>query len=317
MRALPIDVVRALIAIVDCRGFTRAAESLGRTQPTISLQIRRLEELIGAPVFDNTARLNLSPQGRTVLDFGRKLVAAHDDLIEALKRQECGSEAVRLGLPVEFAAFLAPSLLDLAHGRGESFAFEATCDQSEALIEQVRAHQLDMALAMTEGEAAEGSVASWPLVLSWFAAPHLSLRDGAPVRLITPPEGSLFHRIAVEALTRAGRKFEIVCKSGNPDVLRSAVDAGYGVSLAPNALAPKGARPLPEALLAPLPEIALGLYVSDGAGERAGEPLVAHMIDLLQATPAFACAAQPQNSRACGVQAPVPLATMCEMTAQI
>ena len=53
------------------------------------------------------------------------------------------------------------------------------------------------------------------------------------MRLVTPPEGTLFYNIAAGALARAGRKFEIVCTSGNPDVLRSAVDAGYGVSLAP------------------------------------------------------------------------------------
>jgi DNA-binding transcriptional LysR family regulator len=311
MRALPVDVVRALVAIVDCRGFTRAAESLGRTQPTISLQIRRLEELIGAPVFDNTARLSLSPQGRTVLDFGRRLVAAHDELIDALKRQELGDEAVRLGLPSEFAAALAPSLLDLASGRGDSFVFEVTCDQSEALIERVRAHQLDLALAMTR-EAGDGCVASWALSLSWCAAPHLALPPDAPVRLVTPPEGSLFHRIAVEALTRAGRRYEIVCKSGNSDMLRSAVDAGYGVAMTPTALAPKGARLVSQALLAPLPEIHLGLY----GRASAGEPLVAHLIDLLQASPAFENV-QPQNARAFGVQAPTPVVTMCEMTAQM
>jgi DNA-binding transcriptional LysR family regulator len=317
MRALPVDVVRALVAIVDCRGFTRAAESLGRTQPTISLQIRRLEELIGGPVFDNTTRLSLSRQGRTVLDYGRKLVAAHDELVDALKRQERGDEAVRLGMPSEFASVLAPSLVDLASGRGESFTFEVTCDQSEALIERVRAHQLDMALAMTLGEAVEGAVASWTLRLSWCAAPRQAVPPDAPVRLVTPPEGTLFHRIAVEALTRAGRKFEIVCKSANPDVLRSAVDAGYGVTLALTALAPNGARLVSQALLAPLPEVTLALYARDGARADADAPLVAHMIDLLQASPAFASAAQPQNSRACGVQAPTPLATMCEMTAQM
>ena len=291
MRALPVDVVRALVAIVDHRGFTRAAESLGRTQPTISLQIRRLEELIGAPVFDSTTRLSLSPQGRTVLDYGRKLIAAHDELVEALRRQERGPEAVRLGMPEEFAALLAPSLVDLANARGESFAFEVTCDQSEALLEGLRGHRLDLALAMTVGAEAEGALISWRLPLSWCAAPHLALREGAPVRLVTPPEGSLFHRIATEALTQAGRRFEIVCKSGNPDVLRSAVEAACGVALVPHALAPKAAVLLAERQLAPLPEVTLALYGREGADENLREPLVAHVIDLLQASPALASAA--------------------------
>src|SRR3569833_2317809 len=114
MRALPVDVVRALIAIVDNRGFTRAAEQLGRTPPPISLQIRRLEELIGGPAFDNTARLSLTPRGRIVLDQGRKLVAAHDELMAALKRQEGAGPTVRLGMASEFASLLAPRLVDLA-----------------------------------------------------------------------------------------------------------------------------------------------------------------------------------------------------------
>ena len=290
MRALPVDVVRALIAIVDCRGFTRAAEQLGRTQPTISLQIRRLEELIGAPVFDNTARLTLSPRGRIVLEYGRRLVAAHDELAEALKRQENTTPSVRLGLPNEFAAFFAPGLVDLANQRGAAFAFEVTCDQSETLIDRVRAHQLDMALAMTSPEDAHGSVAQWTMGLSWIAAPRMVFDADTIVRLVTPPEGTLFYNIASGALARAGRRFEIVCKSGNPDVLRSAVDAGYGVALAPTSLAPKGARLLPETLLAPLPDVTLGLYARDRSLESAGEPLLSHMIALLQSSPALAAA---------------------------
>src|ERR1700685_2589893 len=106
MRARPVYVRRALIALVDCRAFPRAAEQLGRTQPTISLQIRRLEELIGAPVFENTARLSLTARGRVVLEQGRKLVAAHDELVDALQRQENATPSVRLGMPNEFASFL-------------------------------------------------------------------------------------------------------------------------------------------------------------------------------------------------------------------
>jgi len=254
------------------------------------LQIRRLEELIGAPVFENTGRLTLTPRGRTLLEQGRKFIAAHDELIEALKRHAGAAPSVRLGMPNEFASFLAPSLVDLAHRRGDTFAFEVTCDQSEALLDRVRAHQLDVALAMTSAEDSEGSVARWPMPLTWVAAPLLDLDESAPVRLITPPEGTLFYNIAASALARAGRKFEIVCKSGNPDVLRSAVDAGYGVSLAPRALAPKTARQLPQMLPTPLPEVTLGLFAREGADEPKRGPLISRVIDLLQASPALAAA---------------------------
>jgi len=284
MRALPIDVVRALVAIVDCRGFTRAAERLGRTQPTISLQIKRLEELIGGPAFDNTSRLILSARGRVVVEHGRKLVAAHDELAEALRRAQSAGAAVRLGMPNEFVPMLAPSLVGLASADGQALAFEVTCDQSETLIDRVRARELDVALAMTAREAYD-SVAHWTMPLSWIAAPGAKFDGEGPIRLVTPPEGTLFYNIAADALAAAGRPFEIVCKSGNPEVLRSAVDAGYGVSLAPVSLAPKGARRVPEAALAPLPDVTLGLYAREG--EAADGPLLSRMIELVQGSTAL------------------------------
>jgi DNA-binding transcriptional LysR family regulator len=283
MRALPVDVVRAFLAIVDCRGFTRAAEQLGRTQPTISLQIRRLEELIGAPVFENTARLTLTPRGRTLLEYGRMFVAAHDDLGSELARHDGASPSVRLGMANEFASLFAPALVDLAQRSGESFAFDVTCDQSETLIDRVRARELDIALAMTEGEGAGESVAHWPAPLTWVAAPGFDLSADAPLRLVTSPEGTLFYNIAAAALTLAGRRFEIVCKSANLEVLRSAVEAGYGVSVGLKSLAPKQAEAV--AALTPLPDVTLGLYARDAA-ERSS--LLAHMIDAVSASPALA-----------------------------
>ena len=65
MRGIPIDILRAFVAVVEARGFTRAAEELGRTQPTISLQVKRLEELVEAPLFKKGGRFELSPMGKS------------------------------------------------------------------------------------------------------------------------------------------------------------------------------------------------------------------------------------------------------------
>src|ERR1700691_2160661 len=87
MRAIPIDVLRAFVAVVDSCGFTRAAEDLGRTQPTVSLQVKRLEELIEAPLFEKASRLILTRSGEICLDYGRKILAQHDEMLDFLVRQ--------------------------------------------------------------------------------------------------------------------------------------------------------------------------------------------------------------------------------------
>ena len=74
MRSIPVDVLRAFVSVVEARGFTRAAEQLGRSQPTISLQVKRLEELIEAPLFEKNARFELTAVGSVCFDYGKRLL---------------------------------------------------------------------------------------------------------------------------------------------------------------------------------------------------------------------------------------------------
>jgi DNA-binding transcriptional LysR family regulator len=157
---------------------------------------------------------------------------------------------------------------------------------SETLLERLSANQLDIALAMTTASGARDAVSHWPMPMSWISAPGYRLPTDGPVQLITTPEGSLYHQVAAGALHRAGRKFEIVCKSANFDVLKSAVDSGYGVCAIARALAPASAKVVPSSQISGLPDVALGLFARSGGSSLPSRPLVEHMIDLLSASPA-------------------------------
>ena len=108
MRGIPIDILRAFVAVVEARGFTRAAEELGRTQPTISLQVKRLEELVEAPLFRKGGRFELSAVGEVCFDYGKRLLRLHDDMLDEIVGRNNPSGALRIGMPSEFASILAP-----------------------------------------------------------------------------------------------------------------------------------------------------------------------------------------------------------------
>lgn len=287
MRAIPIDVIRAFVAVVDSRGFTRAAEALGRTQPTVSLQVKRLEELVEASLFEKSSRLTLTPTGEICLNHGRRILARHDEMLESLDRQRRGGQAIRLGMPSEFAPFLVPNLANLAHRDREGLNFEFTCEISETLLERLGANQLDVALALTAEYGARDAVSQWPMAMSWISAPGYRLPADGPVQLITTPEGSLYHQVAAKALHRAGRTFEIVCRSANFEVLKSAVDSGYGVSAIATALKPASAEVVPASQIPGLPDVTLGLFTRRGGSSPPAGPLVDRMIGLLSASPAL------------------------------
>src|SRR5260370_30893393 len=96
MRNIPIDVLRAFVAVVDARGFTRAAEDLGRSQPTISLQVKRLEELVEAPLFDKAAPFELTGVGAVCFDYGRRLLPLHVDMLGETERRRTTAAALRV-----------------------------------------------------------------------------------------------------------------------------------------------------------------------------------------------------------------------------
>ena len=110
MRSIPVDVLRAFVAVVEARGFTRAAEQLGRSQPTISLQVKRLEELIEAPLFEKNARFELTAVGSVCFDYGKRLLRLHDDMLDEASRRMAPDARLRVGMPSDFAARLTPRL---------------------------------------------------------------------------------------------------------------------------------------------------------------------------------------------------------------
>ena len=123
MRGIPIDILRAFVAVVEARGFTRAAEELGRTQPTISLQVKRLEELLEAPLFKKGGRFELSSVGEVCFDYGKRLLRLHDDMLDEVGGRNNPNGALRIGMPSEFASILAPRLDAAARRRRDPTTF--------------------------------------------------------------------------------------------------------------------------------------------------------------------------------------------------
>ena len=169
MTSIPIDVVRAFVAVVEARGFTRAAEALGRSQPTVSLQVKRLEELIEAPLFEKATRFELTAVGSVCFDHGRRLVRLHDEMLEEVARRKAPDSRLRLGLPGELAERLAGRLEALAAEAGGA-ALEVVTGDADSLALAFRENRLDLAFFLA-AEADGDAVARWRAPLGWFAGP--------------------------------------------------------------------------------------------------------------------------------------------------
>lgn len=100
---IPTDLLRTLISVVDFRSHTKAAQFLGMTQPAVSTQIKRLQELLGAEIFDKSAPgIKLTTKGEIVAAHARRILSINDKLVH-LASPKPPVDALRIGVPSEFA----------------------------------------------------------------------------------------------------------------------------------------------------------------------------------------------------------------------
>lgn len=112
---LDMDVLRALVIAMEHGGFARAAERLGRTQSAISLQMKKLEEQVGQPLFRKAGRtVALTDAGDLLLGYARRLVALNDEALSAA-RGEAMDGTSRVGFPQDLAE--SPARSETTHTR--------------------------------------------------------------------------------------------------------------------------------------------------------------------------------------------------------
>ena len=112
-RNLDLTSLRSFVTIADVGGVTRAAGVLNLTQSAVSMQIKRLEDMLGATVLDRSARtVALTPVGEQLLSYARRMVALNDEVYGLLTLPQFEGEVV-LGVPHDIVYPAIPQVLQL------------------------------------------------------------------------------------------------------------------------------------------------------------------------------------------------------------
>jgi DNA-binding transcriptional LysR family regulator len=111
MHLLDIDQLRTFVAISDTGSFTKAADIVHKTQSAVSMQMKRLEERLGRPVFERDGRASrLSEDGERLLDYARRIVRLNSECVASFNEADLTGR-VRLGLPDDYAECYLPEIL--------------------------------------------------------------------------------------------------------------------------------------------------------------------------------------------------------------
>ena len=241
--------LRYFSAVAQAASFTRAAERLGISQPSLSQQIGRLEKKIGAPLFVRLGRtVRLTPYGEALLPRALEILKEISETESSLSNLQGGMRGIlRVGvIPTIMPYLIAPRI----HSFCEEFP-EVEIQLSERvtarLVEDVQAGQLDMAilsLPIRNPDIVCSELFREALFLA-VAESHplakkkiVSLKDLAPERLLLLREGHCFRENVMTACTRAKAEVQSVFETDQLGSIFPLVASGFGITLIPAMAAP-------------------------------------------------------------------------------
>jgi len=242
------------IALADHLHFGRAAAASFVSQPTLSTQIRKLEEELGVALVERAPRnVMLTPAGRDVAVRARRIVADIEEMREAARRsQDPEAGTVTLGLFPTLGPYLLPHVVPAIRKRFPELELLLVEEKSDVLLERLQQGRLDaavLALPVADDQLHVEFLFEEPFVLAVPEAHPLadrgalSMADIAEERLLLLSDGHCMRAQALDVchLSGAGEKAEFQATS--LETLRQMVAANVGVTLLPTlAVKPPVAR---------------------------------------------------------------------------
>jgi DNA-binding transcriptional LysR family regulator len=284
MTNIPTDLLRTLVAVVDQRSFTKAAASLGLTQPAVSAQIKRLQFLLGGDIFDRSVQgISLTPHGETVVRHARRLLSINDQIMHLGRGAPHPELVIRTGTSGAYIASLLPGALAWFRERWPDVRFVVRNEAYEPLLRELHSGTLDVMVGQSLDPPLDAHQ-SWAEEVVWVRGAKTRLDSDRPVPLVSCGEPYTCHRLAVAALKAAGLQWEDVFTGPSIASLANAVAAGLGVMATSRRVAiATGMTIWEDTPLPKLADIYCGVYVREGGARAAYEQLADEIAAALQA----------------------------------
>ncbi len=276
MRNLDLATLRALVAVADAGGVTRAAGFLNLTQSAVSMQLKRLEELLDVQLLDRSGRgIAFTAGGEHLLSYARRMVAMNDEAVLRLTVQEPAG-LLRLGVPHDIVYPAIPQVLKQFNAVFPSIRIVLEASHTRTLKEMFSKGECDIILT-TETTLEAGGMTLAQRPLHWIGAAGGAAWRQRPLsiaygRLCT------FRPHVVAALDKAGIEWEMLLEADNDSAIHATVSADLAVHTAIEGTEPQQfTRIKHDGALPELPAQLINLYQAEG---KLIEPLT-KLVELL------------------------------------
>ncbi|TKT77382.1 LysR substrate-binding domain-containing protein [Aquamicrobium sp. LC103] len=244
--SLDSDLLRTFLAVVETGNVTRAAERVGRTQSAVSMQVRRLEDSIGAPLFERGPRgVALTPRGDQLLPYARRVVGLLEETSAAMRTGPLDGP-VRIGIPEEYGQTILPRALAAFAERHPAVEVTVRSDTSARHLALLESDQIDLAVIYSpDRQTGEEVLCVDPTVWATSIAHRLEERDPLPIAVFT--DCTWCSTLAVNSLKQYGIRHRVAYTSDTLAGLVSVASAGLAVASLSRSTIPSDCRELTQA----------------------------------------------------------------------
>ena len=270
--------LQTFVQVAETGGFARAALVVRRTQPAVSAQIRKIEAVLGGPLFERSSgrrRVALTPLGERFLVHAYELLSLNRSVIARMRAGDVAG-TVRLAATEDHAAYVLPEIVAEFCRRHPGVDVQIETGMTIQMRNQIPSDYDLVVAAQRSGERRGQFLRREPL--RWVGLAQHRVHLETPLPLAIYPAGCLYRRLAEQGLRKAHRSWRVAVCSPSRSTIEAMVLRGMAVTVLPaSTLRPPFAALDGLGGLPPLPAINLALY-----RRKAGEsPVVKALADAI------------------------------------
>lgn len=268
-----MDALRTMVLGLELGSFARAASQLGRSQSAVSMQLKKLEDQAGQPLFRRRGRgLVPTEAGDSLLLYARRIIGLNDEAA-ALVGATAAAASVRIGLPQDFFEDVMPDALAQFSRKRPGVHVEVRAGRNYALEEEINTGRLDVALAFFKPNSANHGILIASLPMLWFGGKGMTrsvVKD--PIPLVVFDHPCLFRQAAFHALEGKKLRWRLSLTTPSLPGVWAALRSGYGISPRTTHRIPPSIRDVGKEFgLPPLPQIELRMLIGSELSPAASD----------------------------------------------
>jgi len=227
---LDSDLLRTFIAIAETGSFSRGAERIFRSQSAASLQIKRLEEVLGQAVFERHARgIVLTASGEKLRPVATRIIDLLDQTVSELRGGKL-TGSISIGLPDEYGETILTDIIALFCRQHPQVEINVRCEFSTGFANAIAQKQLDLAVYAVEKPPANSIVLKEEKVF-WVGSKSHKVHEQNPLPVALFDRQCWWRECALQALEKSGKPYRVVYSSESVTGVVAAISAGIAVGL--------------------------------------------------------------------------------------